>query len=111
MKKSQAVPGLLVGSVAAAVLSGCGPSVTQTRHCTDGRGRVLPDGECERGTYGGGSRAYPHWIYGGSYRDGRVTGGSLAPADGARVVTSTGRVISRGGFGSTGGGRGFFSGG
>jgi len=117
MKKSQMVPAVFVGSVAATILSGCGPS-TETRHCVDNSGRELSDEACEQAEKernerrtGVSSHFYPFWIYGGSRRNGFISGGSRTATSGARVVTPSGRVISNGGFGSTGSGRGFFSGG
>ena len=117
MKKSRVVPATLVGSVAATILTGCGPSVTETRHCVDKYGRVLSDEACEAAEREREERktavtahSYPNWIYGGNYSGGYVWGGASVPTSGARVVTPSGRVISRGGFGTIGGGR-FSSGG
>ena len=42
------------------------------------------------------------WIYDGSVRNGVVSGFTSTPRAGADVQSSAGRVITRGGFGSTG---------
>lgn len=118
MKKSKSVPATLIVSIAAAIVTtGCGCNATQVRRCVDSTGRVLPDSACTGpmpsgnytystgGGYGGSSYySRPHWIYGGSYGSGRVSGGSLTPSGGADVVDGSGHTISRGGFGGGGGG-------
>ncbi|WP_336214766.1 hypothetical protein [Nonomuraea sp. LPB2021202275-12-8] len=72
----------------------------------DGTYQVVDDRYCD----GGSHATYYHWLYGSSTtnRTGYVRGGTTAkPAD-AQISTRTGRVISRGGFGSSrnGGGGG-----
>lgn len=72
----------------------------------DGTYQVVDDRFCD----GGSHAAYYHWLYGSSTtgRAGYVRGGTRAlPAD-ANVTSRTGKVISRGGFGSSvkGGGGG-----
>jgi hypothetical protein len=84
----------------------------------DRNGWLRDDGECERtrsgGGYYGGYYGGSRWVYGGSggTRIGeKVLNFRTTPTPGARVTTPTGRVISRGGFGSAGGrGGGFFGG-
>jgi hypothetical protein len=85
MKKSKFVPATFVATIAAVALTGCG----ERRDCVDVNGNVLPDSACTSGSYAG--HIYPHWIYGGSMSNGRVTGGSTTPH------TSSG--VSRGGLG------------
>ena len=121
MKKSNHVPAALLMTVAAVALSGCNRKhydySREVRRCVDDQGRVFPDYECERRrTYGtgGGYYSYPHWAYGGATgSDGRLRNYRMAATPGNEVVSSSGRVITRGGFGSSSssrGGGGFFSG-
>ena len=51
-----------------------------------------------------GGRYYPRtsWGYDGNVSGGRISGFSSVPRDGADVHSSSGSVISRGGFGSSG---------
>ena len=109
MKKSKAVPATLVCAVAAMTIAGCHRE-SQLRRCVDNTGKVLPDSYCEemhRHRSSFSHYGYPHFVYGGY---GGHTPGSQArgfvntPNPGADVVTGSGRVISRGGFGGRGGG-------
>lgn len=106
-------------TLAAATISGCNSKrydySTEVRRCVDSQGRVYPDYECERRTgyrTGGYYGGYPSWVYGGTQSsDGRIRNFRSTPTSGAEVVSSSGRVITRGGFGSSGSSsRGFFSG-
>jgi hypothetical protein len=76
----------IVLAVSAAILAGCG----QRRDCVDAMGNRLPDTACRTGSGAGG---YPRYIYGGSFSNGRVSGGSTSPS-----TTSS----PRGGFGGSG---------
>lgn len=112
MKMSRDVPATLVAAIAAAMLTGCSHP-REVRRCLDRDGRLLDDRYCEqpaRYPYrGGGGIVYiPSFGYGGSYNGGRYSGFSRSPSGSADVVTPSGRTISRGGFGSSGGG--FFGG-
>lgn len=78
----------------------------QVRNCVDEKGNLIPDTVCE-GTYSGTGYHGGHFVYGGTVRGGRVFDSRLTPTQGAHVVTSGGRTISRGGFGRSGG---FFGG-
>ncbi len=118
MKKSQSVPAVLLASVAATIIaSGCRAPVKEVRRCVDANGVVLDDKECDTTTSGTrhyGGHVYPHWVYGGSGGNtigSRAMGFRSTPSDGAHVVSSSGRTISRGGFGSSSSGRGFSFGG
>lgn len=110
MKRSSHVPAKLLIATAAAILAGCsGP--TEIERCVDNYGNVLPDAACEPGYaggyYGGGGGGIvivPHYVYGGSVSGGRVSGYRSSPSSNAHVTNSSGRSISRGGFGSSGGG-------
>lgn len=78
----------IVTAVSASIVTGCGST---RRDCVDQNGNIIPDVNCQNRTT---SRyIYPHYIYGGSYSNGRISGGSLTPPS-----TSS----SRGGFGSFG---------
>lgn len=78
----------IVTAVSASIITGCSGT---RRDCVDQTGRKIPDIECQNRT---GSRyLYPHYIYGGSYSNGRVSGGSL---------TAPSTSSSRGGFGGIG---------
>ncbi len=120
-KKSRVVSVSLLAAMAATMLAGCGSNPRQVRRCADEQGNVLPDTNCERGYVGGGyygggmmgRGGYPGWVYGGSggtTPGSRVMGFTKTPTAGADVVTSGGRVISRGGLGGRSSGGGFFGG-
>lgn len=95
MKKSRAVPGLLLSATAAGLLGGCGG---ETRRCVDQTGRLLPESACRGGSYGGGYyggyRPIPRFVYGGSYSNGRVMNFSNTPRS-----SGFGGGSTRGGFG------------
>lgn len=105
MKMSREVPATLIAAIAAAMLTGCS-SPREVRRCLDKEGRVIADQYCEnpsRYPYRSGGIVFiPSFGYGGSFSGGRVRGYNRAPSGNADVVTSSGRVISRGGFGSSG---------
>jgi hypothetical protein len=94
MKKSQSVPVVLVASIAALALTGCGAQ-RQVRRCVDQYGNVLPDSQCYTSTTRVGG-TYPYWVYGGSLNRGRVTGYSRTPIGNADIVDSRGTVVRRG---------------
>ena len=76
--------------------------------CRDSRGNYYPGyypGYYHMGHY----YSRPSWGYDGTVRNGRVMNFSSAPKDGADVKSSNGSVISRGGFGSSGGSSSFSS--
>jgi uncharacterized protein YgiB involved in biofilm formation len=104
MKKSAAVPATVCALVAVALLEGCS-SPTAIRRCVDPvSGQVLPDSYCGSGRsmmYMG--RAVSGiWGYNGTMNRGRISGYSTSVPDNATVKSSSGSVISRGGFGGTG---------
>jgi hypothetical protein len=108
MKKSNHVPAALLMTVAAATLTGCNRPhydySTEVRRCLDPQGRILPDRECEqpRRSYGsGGYYSYPRWVYGGDYQNGTLRNFRSTPTAGSQVVSPSGRVITRGGFGGS----------
>lgn len=111
MKKSKTVPATLLTSIAAVVLVGCGGR-TEVRRCVDDKGNILPDVQCQSPGRVGGYYGYPHWVYGGSVNGNRVSNFRSTPTDGATIKSSSGQVISRGGFGgsSSRSGGGFFGG-
>lgn len=119
MKKSNHVPAALLMTIAAVTLTGCNRRhydySREVRRCVDDQGRVYPDYECERrrSRSGGGFYSYPHWVYGGTRgSNGYLRNYRTSPTAGNEIVTESGRVITRGGFGgsSSGRGGGFFSG-
>lgn len=106
MKRSKEVPAALVIGIAAALLTGCS-SPREVRRCLDDQGRPIDDRYCDsprrypyRGI--GGAVFLPRYGYGGSLRNGRVSGYTPSPSGRADVVTPGGRTIQRGGFGSSG---------
>ncbi len=101
MKKSQSVPMILVASMAAVALSGCGAN-KQVRRCVDQQGNVLPDTQCvtSTGYRSGGAFIYPRWVYGGTSSGRKVTGFSSTPSSSADIVDSKGTVVRKG-FGSS----------
>ncbi|HZH98550.1 MAG TPA: hypothetical protein VEX38_06230 [Fimbriimonadaceae bacterium] len=109
-KKSKSVPAVLVAAVAALAIAGCSEN-RQVRRCVDDQDTLLDDSACT-GTSGGYiGHGYPRWVYGGTSDNrigSKVVGFSSTPQSGATVVSRTGQVISRGGFGSSG--RGSFGG-
>jgi hypothetical protein len=56
---------------------------------------------------GMGNAIVAAWVYGGIMRGNRITGQSYMPPPGQRINSPSGRTVSRGGFGGSGG---FFSG-
>lgn len=104
------MPATLVGAIAAATMSGCASKPpTQTRDCVDKDGRVLADSACEESERRGhrSGMGYPYFVYGGIFNRARgiVSGGSRVASPDANIVTRGGTVL-RGGFGSSGSGRG-----
>lgn len=91
-------------------LVACGAGSTTAR-CADrnspGRGgyRVVPDGNCDPGdidrTSTSGAYGRYFWYYGGKSTSGFVSGGSGVRPDG-KIKSSSGRTLSRGGFGGSG---------
>ncbi len=69
----------------------------------DGSTKVVSDSKCSSG---GGSSSGFVWLYGGSYSNGRVTGGSYTKPAGTNITSRGGAPIVRGGFGGTGHGAG-----
>ncbi|GAB2918371.1 hypothetical protein ACFMQL_20355 [Nonomuraea fastidiosa] len=72
----------------------------------DGTYQVVDDRFCADG---GSHAAYYYWLYGSSTTDrpGYVRGGTTKkPAAHAQITTRSGKVIQRGGFGSSRGGKG-----
>ncbi|MBP2704467.1 hypothetical protein JOL79_11640 [Microbispora sp. RL4-1S] len=89
---------------AATACSDDGPDVTAD--CVvkqaDGSYKQVDDDYCDDHHHGGGSTFV--WIYGGSHGNGgRVTGGSFTRPANANITSSSGKVISRGGFGGRAG--------
>lgn len=86
-------------------LAACGgknpPAVTAdcTQRQPDGSHKVVADELCDR--HAGGSA----WIYGGSYHNGYVSGGSQARPPRTDISTRSGRTVV-GGFGGSGRGGG-----
>lgn len=70
----------------------------------DGTYQVVDDRFCD----GGSHSAYYYWLYGSSTTDrpGYVRGGTRTLPANANATSRTGKVISRGGFGSSGKGGG-----
>jgi hypothetical protein len=112
--------GVTVGVVAliAVGYAAAQPEETVEARCVDEEsGVVVDDSNCVRpasgGYYGGGfypifigtgGRQY-HYNYGGTGTVGQpVRGGSTVEPKGARVATPSGKTISRGGLGVSGGG-------
>lgn len=75
------------GMAAALSISGCGPSPTAGRVCTNAAGQRINDAGCQRT----GGRGGAFWYYGGR---GRATGFGERVSGGSRVAPA------RGGFGS-----------
>lgn len=107
MKKSKSVPVVLVASIAAIALSGCGGQ-RQVRRCVDQYGNVLPDSQCNTPTTRVGG-IYPYWVYGGTLNRGRVSGYSRTPSSNADIVDSRGTVVRKG-FGGGSSSRSSFGG-
>ena len=97
------------------------PEEQVVAHCVDEDGIIVDDSNCvtpasSSTTYYGGGGFYPvfigsggrqyHYTYGGTGTIGqRVQGGTtVVPKEGTRIVTSSGKTISRGGFGVSRGG-------
>lgn len=76
----------------AVILSGCQRTL-ETRRCVDEQGNVLPDISCTSGIRGAG------WAYGGRVNGNQLMGYSRTPKANSTVVDSSGKHISRGGFG------------
>ncbi|WP_336214471.1 hypothetical protein [Nonomuraea sp. LPB2021202275-12-8] len=65
----------------------------------DGSYQVMDDRLCD----GGSHAAYHYWLYGSSTsRSGYVRGGTTTRPASAQIVTRSGKVIQRGGFGGRG---------
>ncbi|NDU72628.1 hypothetical protein GWI34_08305 [Actinomadura sp. DSM 109109] len=106
-----------VGMVSAlsVTLVACGSNSTTAR-CVDrdapAKGRsgykVVSDGYCDTDDIDSrSSSSYGRyfWYYGGKSRSGFVSGGTQSRPDG-KIKSSSGRTLSRGGFGGSGGGGG-----
>ncbi|GAA1993440.1 hypothetical protein GCM10009799_19190 [Nocardiopsis rhodophaea] len=111
---------MLIGTIGALslVVAGCSSPKEVTAHCVEDKPtarttsfdgsekgqRVVDERYCDdSGRAGGGY----HYYYGGTVRNGRVSGGSVTRPSDARIVTERGTVIQRGGAGGRGGsGRG-----
>ncbi len=113
-KKSNAVPAILVMSIAALVIgTGCSDEPRVVRRCFDGNGQMLPEYICNGGYAGSsyyyGGRSYifygsPHWGYGGSGSyvvGGYASGYNRTMPSGSHIVSPSGSTISRGGFGGS----------
>lgn len=104
-----------VGMVSALSLTlvACGSSSTTAR-CVDRNSssagksgyRVVPDTRCDTDDIDGSTTPYGRyfWYYGGKTGSGYVSGGSRVRPEG-KIKSSSGRTLSRGGFGG-GGSRG-----
>ncbi|WP_018655101.1 hypothetical protein [Actinomadura flavalba] len=74
---------------------------------TKGGYRVVPDSYCNRGDVDRGTSGYGRyfWYYGGKRDNGNSTyvygGSSFRPSKG-KIKSSTGKTLSRGGFGGSG---------
>jgi hypothetical protein len=106
MRKSQAVPLVLLAAAAIGTSPGCDDRPREVRNCVDDQNHIVSDQKCDHpgfygGYYGGGSGGF-RYVYGGASGGSMgdtVVGGSAAPATGAVIVSGeTGTV--RGGFGS-----------
>lgn len=108
MRKSARVTLVLLSSLAAAFLNGCGGSDddgdwVEAKRCVDNNNVVVEDRLCEQP---GTSRSstthyYRHYYGGGGYYPGDTAyGGNYQARQGANYVNSS--RVPRGGFGSTG---------
>jgi hypothetical protein len=103
MKKSQSVPVVLVATIAAITIAGCGGQ-RQVRRCVDEQGNVLPDSACTSTTRRVGG-FYPYWVYGGTLNRGKVSGYRRTPSTSAEIVDARGTPVVRRGFGGGSGTR------
>jgi hypothetical protein len=118
--KRIALGALAVVTVAVGAYACSRPERKVTAYCVttegyDGTYRVIDDIYCDDdyddygddygsyGTYGSSHGSY-FWYYGGNYRAGRISGGSMSEPSGTTVRSRGGRTISRGGFGGSFGG-------
>ncbi|MEV7805069.1 hypothetical protein AB0O28_19170 [Microbispora sp. NPDC088329] len=71
----------------------------------DGTYKQVDDDLCDDDDHHHGGGGSFIWIYGGSHSsNGRITGGTFTRPANANITTSSGKVISRGGFGGRAGG-------
>ncbi|RCG27216.1 hypothetical protein DQ384_26210 [Sphaerisporangium album] len=117
-KASTAITLVALGALSLAMVTACsdddGPTVAAD--CVireaDGKLKAVDDKYCSNSGGGGGhSTSSFVWIYGGSYSNGHVYGGSytkppntnIASRSGRTVLSNAGKgTVSRGGFGSRG---------
>jgi hypothetical protein len=106
MRKSQAVPLVLLAAAALGTGSACDDHPREVRNCVDGQNHIVSDQKCDHpgfygGYYGSGPGGF-RYVYGGASGGNMgdaVVGGNPDPAPGAVIVSGeTGTV--RGGFGS-----------
>lgn len=128
--KRIALGALAIVTVAVGAYACSRPEKKTTAYCVttedyDGTYRVVDDMYCDddyddygddygsSGSYGGSSGSYGtygsshgsyFWYYGGNYRAGRISGGSMSEPSGRTITSRGGRTISRGGFGGSFGG-------
>ncbi|MBM4264077.1 MAG: hypothetical protein FJ143_10780 [Deltaproteobacteria bacterium] len=111
MKKSARVTLVLVSSLAATFMNGCGGSDdggdwVEAKRCVDNHDVVVEDRLCEQPAEQRGSHSTAHHVYryyygGGGYHPGDLAyGGGHIPRQGTNYINSS--RVPRGGFGSTG---------